>query len=282
MTQLLWPRYGRYWWALVAEAGLTPQLPEREAVRERFATPVLAGVPGVAFRLAAAQALALGDCDTVVLPALVRESGVARGAGQDPWVMALEASLRSQVAGVAQLRTVPSWFDGATESVAVAFLQSHVHDPALVRRALERARPYAQPPKPPAPAGRAGPAEGPSVGLLAQPWLVGDSLERLAGRPGERIIGQHRIDPEQARADGWRVDERLVDSDAEVVGAARALARRAGVSGLRLVVDEESGSDAWLARHVRRLVHKPLEVVTLQALLEGLDAVDALEVPQLD
>lgn len=282
VTQLNWRRYGHFWQALVESAGLTAVFADPGAVRERLVAPELAHVPALAFRVAAAQALVLAECDALVVPRLVRETRVARGAGQDPWVMDFGGSLRSTLPGMQALTAVPSWFDESVESLAFEFMQAQLHDAALVRRALDRTRPYARAPRVAAPNLVRLPGQTRTVALLGQPWLVTDALEKLASRPGEHVVGQHRLDPEELREEGLREDARLVDSDAEVLGAARMLGRRSAVSLLRLVVDEGSGSDAWLARRVGRGAHKPFEVVTLQELLADRDLVDTLMDPRLD
>jgi len=282
VTQLNWRRYGHFWQALVESAGLTAVFAGPDAVRARLDTAQEAGVPALAFRLAVAQALALKDCDTLVVPRLVRETEVARGAGQDPWVMDFGGSLRSVLPGMQALTTVPGWFDESVESLAFEFLQARLHDAALVRRALDRTRSYARAPRVDAPSLVQLPGETRTVALLGQPWLVTDALVELATRAGEHVVGQHRLDPEELRQEGLRVDARLVDSDAEVLGAARLLGRRSAVSLLRLVVDEGSGTDAWLARRVGRSAHKPFEVITLQELLADRDLVDTLVDPRLD
>lgn len=284
VTQLNWRRYGPFWRELASTAGLGPVAADPAAVKERYAAPELAAVPSVALRLAAAQALALASAgvETIVVPQLVPESQVARGAGQDPWAMDFAASLGSAVPGLRALYAVPGWLGDEVEPRAVQFLQAHGHDAALVRRALDRARPHAKPPRQDAPNLSVRPGETRTVALLGQPWLIDDALERLAAGAGEHVVGMHRLNPGELMAEGWRADERLVASDAEVLGAARLLGRRAAVDRLRLVVDEESGTDAWLARRLAKLAHKPMEVVTLEELLAGRDPVDALLHARLD
>lgn len=285
VTQLNWARYGGFWVALAGAAGLDAVFADPELVKERFAAPELAAaVPTVAFRLAAAQALALTDAgaESVVVPELVRASGVARGAGQDPWIVDFPGSLRSALPGVGPVHAVPGWFGAELETRAVEFLQAHGHDLALVRRALDRARPLARPQRSGGPQVPSAPAGATVVAVIAQPWLASPRLDELVRREGETVVGQHRSDPDELRAEGLRAEPRLVDSDAEVLGAARLLGRRAVVDRLRLVVDAESGSDAWLAKRVQRGAHKPLDVVTVQEALAGTDPVDALLRSRLD
>ncbi len=275
LTQLSWRRYGRYWVELVEAAGLEPAFAEPSAVKVAWQDPDLLEVPTLAFRLAAAQARALADCQLIVVPRLVRESEVARGVGQDPWVMDLPAQLRSTLPGLPPLHAVPSWFDEAIEPHSVAFLQSLIHDATSVRRALGRVRPLAKDVKAHAPdLGRRTGTR--NVAVLGRPWAIDDASTRLVEREGERAVGQHRFEPNELRDEGLRSDERLVDSDAEVIGAARLLGRRAAIDSLRLVVDAEASSDAWLANRIVKITHKPIEVVTLQAALANRDPVDTL------
>lgn len=284
VTQLNWRRYGHFWLELVRAAGLEPVFADPALVREHFLGTELDGVPTLAFRLAAAQALALGDAGvgSIVVPELVRESDVTRGAGQDQWIMDFAASLRAAVPGLRPLRSVPSSFGPDLESRAVEFLQALNHELPLVRRALDRARPHARPLRHDSPNLTVLPGESRTIAVLGQPWLVTDALVALATQPGEHLVGQHRLNPDEILAEGVRASGRLVDSDAEVLGAARLLGRRAAVASLRLVVDGDSGSDAWLAKRVQQGAHKPLEVVTLQELLGDRDPVDALLAARLD
>ena len=58
---------------------------------------------------------------------------------------------------------------------------------------------------------------------------------------------------------------------AEVIGAARVLSRRAGVTALRYLVDEGAGSDAWLLRRVTQASHKPVEQLTVREVARDAD-----------
>lgn len=284
VTQLYWNRYGSFWLELARSAGLDVVSAPVEGVKERYHQPELAEVPAVAFRLAAAQAAALLDsgAEAVVVPRIARESEVARGSGQDPWVMDLEGSLRATLPALTGLVSVPSWFGDDTDPSAVAFLQRLGHEPALLRRTLERVRPLARPGRPAGTDLTLTPAAGKVVALVGQPWLVSPELERLAAADGERVMGQQRLDPEELREEGHRADARLVDPDAESLGATRLLGRRAAVGRLRIVVDEGSLSDAWLAKRLARAAHKPVETRSLRELLADQDPVDVLLRPQLD
>ena len=67
------------------------------------------------------------------------------------------------------------------------------------------------------------------------------------------------------REEGWRLDPKIAPSDGEALGAVRRFARRSDVTRFRLIVDPESGADAWLAKRVRDVARKPVEVIQLPA-----------------
>lgn len=283
VTQLLWRRYGHFWRQLAEAAGAETVFPTLAGVHAALANEVIATVPGAAFRLAAAQALSLSEqVDVLVVPRLNRESEVARGAGQDPWIADFPAALQNLVPGLPPLRSVPAELGPAVESEAVAFVQAMSRDAAQVGRVWSRMRTQARAFKPPAVNWNFLPGELATVALLGQPWLLNDALAAAAAREGEHVVSQHRLDPLELREEGHRADPQLVDTDAETLGAARLAARRSAVNRLRLVVDPGAGSDAWLARRLEKTLHKPLEVVSLPEVLTGLDSVDTLSNLQLD
>lgn len=277
VTQLLWPRYGHFWRQLAEAAGAESVFPTLEGVRAALDHEDVRSVPGAAFRLAAAQALSLAeDVDVLVVPRLNRDTGVARGAGQDPWAMDFPGALRNSLPGLPLTRSVAAELSADVEPDAVAFLQSLTGEAALVGRVWSRVRAQLRPYKPAPVTWNYRPGELATVALIGQPWLLNDALAEAVAAPGEHVVSQHRLDPLELRQEGHRADEQLVDTDAETLGAARLAARRSAVSRLRLVVDAGSGSDAWLARRVEKTVHKAVQVVTLQDALADLDAVDTL------
>jgi hypothetical protein len=279
VTQLLWPRYGDFWKALVTGAGLEVVYPVAEAVRGRLGDAQLGAVPGLAFRLAAAQALAL-EADVLLAPQLNPRGGSTRGGGQDPFIADFPEALVTHLYGLPPVIGVPASLEGPLETLAVSTLLKLTHDPALVRRTWERNRSRARAPRLPEPKWRVRPSEGEMVGVLGQPWLLSDALAQRAAahalapevpgrldRPGHvHLVSQHQLSPALLREEGRRVDEGLVDTDLEVLGAARFLGRKGGVGRLVMLADETSGADAWLVAKVQRLVYKPLTVISLQAL----------------
>ncbi|MBS3932790.1 MAG: hypothetical protein KGZ35_00385 [Truepera sp.] len=267
ITQLLWPRYGPFWAKLLREAGHEVIKAEPSALALAQSDERLADIPGLAFRYAAAQALAMSDCDFLLAPGLNSKES-QRGSGQDPWIADFPSTLQKALIGLPAVLVVPATLEEPIESLAVGLLHRLSHDTALVRRAWERHRAGAKPPHysephiPPHPNQR-------TLGLLAQPWLLSPALGACLQREGVVVISQGELSPALLRAEGRRVDPRLIDTDAEVIGAARYLGRKGGIDELALVVDETSGADRWLASRVARLAHKPLTRLSLKALEEG-------------
>lgn len=267
ITRLLWPRYGPFWEALFGQAGLETVTAPREALERALRDERLAAVSGVAFELAAAQALALQDADVLLAPELNPGEEVARGSGQDPWIASFPDTLAKTMVGLPPVLGVPASLDAPLESLAIGALQTLTRDPALARRAWEKSRALAKPPRYSEPRWTVAGRE--TVGLVAQPWLLGDGVvARLGTRLGERhLVSQHTLDPATLREEGRRVDERLIGSDLEVLGAAHLMARKGSVTRLVMLLDASSGADGMLRARLERNLRKPLEVVSLQDLL---------------
>jgi len=170
----------------------------------------------------------------------------------------------------------------AIESLAISILATVSPSGGTVRRVWQTHRADLKTPRAPG----FGPAELPStavtVALVGQPWHLGESLrDRLENR-GEHLVSAHQLDPAALRAEGWRVDERLAPTDAEALGAVRLLARRPGIARLRMVVDPESGADAWLEHRARSLVRRPFETVELPGAVPPNDAASEDDRPSPD
>lgn len=271
VSTLLWSRYGPFWTNLVEGVSAQPLRADAAALQAARADTRLASLPGLAFELAAAEALALAHADLLLVPELNPGVEEGRGSGQDPWIVNFAGTLRSVVAGLPPLLSVPADLGGNLESVAVEALLALARDPGRVRRVWQRHRAAARPPRAAGVRWLLRPSETRTVALVAQPWLLSDALAaRLAG-DGEHLVAQHRLDPASLRAEGLRADPRLIPTDAEVLGAARLFARRGAVAELRMVVDERSGADHWLLRRVEAMVNKPLTVVRLGELDDAAD-----------
>jgi hypothetical protein len=284
VTQLLFERYGGFWRGLVAGAGATVVLPTRAGVVAHVDSVAAELAPGLWFRLAAVQAASLADCDLIVVPELNPEADDVRGSAQDRWVADLAGALVDAVAGLPPLVTVAAYPDAGIESRAVALLQALLHDGAAVQRVWARHR---------ADAGKLTRAVGvrtstsvveasalPPQALIGQPWAVTHAVMRAATAAGLTGLSQRALDSHRSRDEGWTFDERLIPTDAEVIGAARILSRRAGVTGLRFLLDEEAGSDAWLLRRVKQAVHKPVEPLPWRDVVQSDDGLSVfLTVP---
>ena len=102
--------------------------------------------------------------------------------------------------------------------------------------------------------------------MACQPWLASEALAAAAAGSDGRVLSQHAFDHLALRAEGARLDPELIGTDLEVLGAASLFSRRAGVDELKLVIDRDSGADAWLARRLEALVRRPVSTVALQDL----------------
>ncbi|HZW27914.1 MAG TPA: hypothetical protein VFF08_05645 [Trueperaceae bacterium] len=292
VTQLLWDRYGPFWRDLAEGSGAEPLFPEPEAVREALAALPEDAAPSASFRLALAQAAALDEADLLVLPRLNPEGAGARGAGSDRWIADLPGALVSALPSGARHVAVAAYPDPAVESDAVTLLTELVRGAAEVGRVWARFRVKAQH----LAEGRAETnrargadraaarsfAHGNAVVYLAQPWVMTPEVARRLQERDDRVVTQLAVDPAKAREEGWRFDERLVHTDAEVLGAARLLSRRAGALEVRLIVDEGSDSDAWLARRIEQVVRRPFTAQPWQEALGVEDPFDALHALPVD
>jgi hypothetical protein len=291
VTQLLWSRYGALWMHLVRDAGADGRVADADGVREALTDARVAAIEPIAFRLAAAQAVALGDADVLLVPDLHARAGggdeaaagpLARGGGADPWIADFPDALRAAVAGLPPLVPVPASLGPGIEGTVVTALQNLLHDAHAVRRIWTRRRAEARPPRITAPRWTLLPGEQRTVGLLGQPWILSDALAGRAVDEGDHVVAQHRFDPGKLMEEALRLDEALAPTDAEVLGAARLFDRRGGVSQIRFLADRGSGADAWLADRLRALLRKPLEVRYLQDVLGSADPVDSLLVTPVD
>ena len=269
ITQLLWSRYGDLWQNLITAIGGEAKFADNKSVTELLEDERVQTVPGVAFQLAVAQALALQDCDLIIAPDLNPGEDLARGSGQDPWVASFPETLATSFAGLPPVVSVSAQLGEGLESSATKLLLSLSNDPIRVRRVWEQYKGRAQQAKSPAIRWTLSPAENETVGLLSQSWHLSDKLTRLVKEDNRHIVSQQMFDSVALREEAWRLEPRLIASDAEVLGAGRLMARKGSIERLHFVADKTSGSDAWLNQQLTKLVHKPLSLSYLQDSDEG-------------
>jgi len=274
ITQLLWQRYGAFWTALATEAGAETVLPSREETLSQYLAQDQQTITGTApFRLAQAQASALRSCDTLLVPELNPDTDSGRGGAQDFWIADFPAALRTVYPYLPRLIEVPAYVDASIEPRAVAVLRSLLPDAALVERSWHRLRALLTNPYPAAAHGRAPEPKAAAkprraVALVGQPWLLTEALLRRLVAAGESYLSHHDIEWAKAREEGWRSDPKLVATDAEVLGTALLLSRRAEVREVRFIVDAASPTDRWLANRVRQASHLDVKDVLLQEMLD--------------
>ena len=287
VTQLLWSRYGRFWVDLVTGAGAEPVFAPPEAVLAALPRFAQAPVPGANFRLSVAQAFVLADCDIVVLPRLNPDSPSQRGGAQDRWIADLPGAVQDIVGALGEVQAVAAYPDPDIESAAVGLLRRLLGDAATVPRVWSRHRRAAERQAEGSSSGRRRERERAAAGklsvggvtaLVGQPWVVTPKVTARLEAADEKLVSQLSLDPERCREEGRRSDERLIDTDAEVIGAVRILSRRAGVSSLRFLVDAPDGSatDAWLLKRAATTSHKPLEPWSLADALPAAEFYESL------
>lgn len=270
---LLWDRYGSFWWDLVRDAGAEPVGSEAARLRAALDDPRVGHVSAFAFRVAAADAVALPPCDLIVAPELNPGVETGRGGGQDPWIVSFPAALATSVSGLPPVVGVPVDGDAAVEPKALELIRAVDRDPTRVRRVWERHRARARSGRTPSVRWQLRPSELRTVGVVGQPWLVTDPTVAAIGGPGEHLVGQHLLDAAALREEGLRLDAKLVSTDAEALGAARLFARRGTVAEVRVLTDPEAGSDAWLLRRIRDVVRKELSVASVREIADPVAAI---------
>lgn len=264
LNHLLWNRYGPFWETLARAVGAEVVHPQVDAVVARLADERVSGADALVFQIAIAVGLALEEVDFLVAPQLLPEDGVTRGAAQDPWIAAFPTMLERAVPGLPPVLAVPSSLAVDVEVQALTFLRRLTGDVGAVRRAWSTHRVEARPARRvPATAAAAGVT---SVALLGAPWWANERVLRMTPVAAEHVVGPWQVTPEALREEGRRVDAKLADSDAEALGALRRFARSGSVSRLCWLVDEDSGSEAWLLRRAEALVGERLEVLSVRQL----------------
>lgn len=271
LKTLLYSRYGDFWLALARDAGAEPVFADPEDVLRHSAGNLAAEVPASGFRLATAEALALAHCDIIVVPGLNYGLESTRGGGQDPWVSDFPEALAA-TSGLRNIFAVPAWLDPSMTDLVVTFLQQLRSDGWRTRMIMERHRSRLTPR-----AGGLPPQVRPgTAGVIAQPWIAELRPELLLPEDGERRLGQAVLDPALLQKEGALVQDGLLRSDAEVLGAVRWFSRRGGFSKLTFVTDDGSAPDSWLLRQAERVSHKPVTAVNLSELISETEHLSGL------
>ncbi len=271
VTTLNFHRYGTFWTALAKDAGADVILPDPQAVAAALREPLVRHSPGAVMQAATAQAIALQDCDLLVVPDLNAGHSATRGGGQDPWISAFPDVLTSGF-GLNFVFGVPVRLGHDLEGLAIMFMQRLMQDPGRIQRVWDRHKRMLEVRETPAP----GQTHAGTVAVTGQSWLLDQHLVRLAAAGEERVQSQLQLPPSLLRSEGERTVPGLLPSDLEVLGAVSWFARRGGVSEIRFLVDESSGVDTWLLAQARKASHRPVTAVDVASLLPGDSLVEYL------
>jgi hypothetical protein len=266
LQQLLWSRYGEVWVKLLQHIGAEVQFADPTQVIQHYET--LTFIPGTVFRLAVAEALALVETDTLIVPDLNPAETVARGSGQDPWIVQFPEALQ-RVAGLPPILKVPATLEGNLEPLVLETLFSFKSDPAKIRLTWERYGRELKPKRYAEVRWTKLPDQTDVAGVIGQPWLMTTQMLRSLETylPTVHKVLQHQLSPTVLREEAKRLEQRLISTDAEVLGAARFFNRKGSVDKLVMVVDNNSGADLWLEKQAKKIVTKPLEMIYLQDLI---------------
>ncbi len=274
ITQLLWPRYGDFWLHLIQGIGGEAVFASPEKAQERFLAESLREIPGTFLQLATAQALALDDVDVLVVPELNIQE-VPRGSGQDPWIADFPTTL-ANFGNLPRVLSIPASLENV-ESIAIEHMLSLSREASKVKRVWERNSHRAKAVRYPEVSWTKGPYQHEVVAVLGQPWMMTKELLSLLNRPDSFLISQGQFEPKLLKQEAPK-QKRLIDTDAEVLGAAHFFSRKGNVDKILMIADQDSGTDAWLGKQIVQIVNKPLEVVYLQDLLPQREIVERLMV----
>jgi hypothetical protein len=267
IKQLLWERYGQVWQNLLSgvETDILEATPDKTL--QQFES-VPTDISGLSFKLAVAEALALGEADLLIVPDLNPSETVQRGSGQDPWIASFPEALQ-RIAGLPPIVKVPATLEANLEPLILETLLSVKRDPAKVRLVYERNLPNLKAKRYTEPRWTKLPGQQETAAVIGQPWLVTSQVLALLNFSETHLVSQQQLSPASLKDEAKRLEQRLIATDAEVLGAAHFFNRKGTVDKLFMMVDNTSGADVWLEKQVRKMVSKPLEVVYVQDLLAG-------------
>ena len=272
ITQLLWPRYGQLWVHLIEGIGGEAVFASPEKVKEILQAKSMLGIPGTFLQLATAQAMALSDVDVLVVPKLnVQE--VPRGSGQDPWIADFPTTL-ANFGNFPRVLAISASLENV-ESIAIEHMLSLSREASKVKLVWERNSHRARAVRYPEISWTKRPYQNEVVAVIGQPWMMTKEVLSLLSRPESLLVSQGQFEPKLLKQEAPK-QKRLIDTDAEVLGAAHFFSRKGNVDKILMIADHGSGADVWLEKQVKQMVNKPLEVVYLQDLISPEKIVETL------
>lgn len=255
-------RYGRYWQTFLKELGLdVPPLSHSPAELYAVGRDSLKDAPA-SVQLVLGQVLAQDKLDLL----LVLDSPAVP---QDAWGNALTELLPRRISGLPHLLSVP---DGGPElqSAATEVGQRLTHNPGLVRLALDKVRPLAQPPRLEMPNLSLG--SHLTVAVIGLPSLLEDDFFMAGVRAKLAELSLYpvyasQLPPEQVQARGARGQDfrgrPLEGAERDLFGAQGLLEGKSAVRGLLYLCAERDAATQEALMRLQQKAHKPTALLTL-------------------
>ena len=259
IRQLHWNRYGDFWQSIVKDAGSEAVFANKDAVLGALKDDRLEPIPGISFKLAVAEALALADCDLLIVPDLNQNKDFSKGSGQDPWIANFPETLQKTIKNLPEIFAVPGNSSSLSQERAIELLMNLSHSPSTVKNVLYNNQNKLNKQNL---NDRVIDKPGYNKALIGQSWL----LEKLYPALKQNLLLQTDIKPEVLIKEAKRLDQRLIETDAEVLGAAQMFNRKASINEIILLVDKNSAADLWLNRRLAKVIRKDYKTVFIQDL----------------
>ena len=259
IRQLHWSRYGNFWQSIVVSANSEAVFADRESVLEVVQGDRLEPIQSISFKLAVAEAIALADCDLLIVPDLNQNKDFSKGSGQDPWVANFPEALIKTIKNLPEVFAVPTNSSAFAEQRAIELLMKINPGPSAAKHILQQHLSKLTNQKL---NDRVIDKPGHNKALVGQSWL----LEKLSPALGPNQLLQTDIKPEVLIKEATRQDNRLIETDAEVLGAAQMFNKKASIEQITLLADKNSAGDLWLNRRLAKMIRKDFKTVFIQEL----------------
>ena len=282
LNHFLWERCGKNWQHFVRALDAQAVVLETAIEGAQLEHPDIARLPGTHLQRAAAEAISLAvssRCDAIIVPDINFGSNSNKGAGQDPWIAAFPDSLAKHFPFLPPIIGVPAHNDLSPAELETFVYHQFINmasDTASLRRAWSRCKNYFLSKQQPLQLKNA--RQGKSyTAIIGQAWYFSSDVKEALRRHYEDVVFQDEWDSSSLSQLGLRLEDKLIRSDSEALGAGRFLSNKGVVSKIICLVDDVSGSDLWLLKRLNKHVHKGVEALSLQTLLSNTSLQDTLQ-----